>query len=66
MIHGNGYSTYYGHTAGYAPGLRSGEIVPRGTTIAFEGMTGWATGPHLHFEIRVNNVYENPCRWLGC
>lgn len=66
MIHGNGYSTYYGHTAGYAPGLRSGEIVPRGTTIAFEGMTGWATGPHLHFEIRVNNVYENPCKWLGC
>jgi len=66
MIHGNGYSTYYGHTAGYAPGLHSGEIVPRGTTIAFEGMTGWATGPHLHFEIRVNNVYKDPCIWLSC
>jgi murein DD-endopeptidase MepM/ murein hydrolase activator NlpD len=66
MIHGNGYSTYYGHTAGYAPGLHSGDIVPRGTTIAFEGMTGWATGPHLHFEVRVNNVYKDPCIWLGC
>lgn len=66
MIHGNGYSTVYGHTAGYAPGLRSGMIVARGTTIAFEGSTGWSTGPHLHFEIRVNNVYKDPCIWLGC
>jgi murein DD-endopeptidase MepM/ murein hydrolase activator NlpD len=66
MIHGNGYSTVYGHLDHYAPGLRSGMIVPRGTTIAFEGTTGWSTGPHLHFEIRVNNVYKNPCIWLGC
>ena len=66
MIHGNGYSTVYGHLDHYAPGLRSGMIVPRGTTIAFEGSTGWSTGPHLHFEIRVNNVYKNPCIWLGC
>jgi murein DD-endopeptidase MepM/ murein hydrolase activator NlpD len=66
MIHGNGYSTYYGHTAGYAPGLTSGEVVARGTTIAFEGSTGWSTGPHLHFEIRINGVYKDPCIWLGC
>jgi murein DD-endopeptidase MepM/ murein hydrolase activator NlpD len=66
MIHGNGYSTYYGHTAGYAPGLSSGEVVARGTTIAFEGSTGWSTGPHLHFEIRTNGVYKDPCIWLGC
>jgi murein DD-endopeptidase MepM/ murein hydrolase activator NlpD len=66
MIHGNGYSTYYGHLSGYAPGLRSGEVVPRGTTVAFEGSTGWSTGPHLHFEIRINGVYKNPCTWLGC
>ena len=66
MIHGNGYSTVYGHLAGYAPGLSSGAIVPRGTTIAFEGSTGWSTGPHLHFEVRVNNAYKDPCIWLGC
>src|SRR5579859_1264051 len=66
MINGNGYSTIYGHLAGYAPGLQSGMIVARGTTIAFEGSTGWSTGPHLHFEIRVNDVYKDPCIWLGC
>ncbi|HYL07648.1 MAG TPA: peptidoglycan DD-metalloendopeptidase family protein [Candidatus Udaeobacter sp.] len=66
IIHGNGYSTYYGHLSGYAPGLYSGQVVPRGTTVAFEGSTGWSTGPHLHFEIRVGGVYRNPCIWLGC
>ena len=66
MIHGNGYSTVYGHLAGYASGLRSGMIVARGTTIAFEGSTGWSTGPHLHFEIRTNGNYKDPCIWLGC
>ncbi len=66
IIHGNGYSTYYGHLAGYAPGLSTGQVVPRGTTVAFEGSTGWSTGPHVHFEIRVNGVYKNPCIWLGC
>ncbi len=66
IFHGNGYSTYYGHLSGYAPGLRSGEVVPRGTTVAFEGSTGWSTGPHLHFEIRVGGVYKDPCIWLGC
>ncbi len=66
MIHGNGYSTYYGHTARYAPGLTTGQVVARGTTIAFEGSTGWSTGPHLHFEVRINGVYKDPCIWLGC
>jgi murein DD-endopeptidase MepM/ murein hydrolase activator NlpD len=66
IIHGNGYSTYYGHLAGYAPGLGTGQVVPRGTTVAFEGSTGWSTGPHVHFEIRVNGVYKDPCIWLGC
>lgn len=66
IIHGNGYSTYYGHLSGYAPGLSTGQIVPRGTTVAFEGSTGWSTGPHLHFEIRRNGVYRDPCIWLGC
>jgi len=66
IIHGNGYSTYYGHLSAYAPGLSSGQVVPRGTTVAFMGSTGWSTGSHLHFEIRVNGIYKNPCIWLGC
>ncbi|HEX9098300.1 MAG TPA: peptidoglycan DD-metalloendopeptidase family protein [Candidatus Dormibacteraeota bacterium] len=66
MVHGNGYSTVYGHLAGYAGGLSSGQIVARGDLIGYEGSTGWSTGPHLHFEIRVNNDPRNPCIWLGC
>jgi murein DD-endopeptidase MepM/ murein hydrolase activator NlpD len=66
IIHGNGYSTYYGHLSGYAPGLGTGAVIPRGTTAAFMGSTGWSTGSHLHFEIRVNGVYKDPCIWLGC
>ena len=66
MVHGNGYSTYYAHLSAYAPGLSSGQIVGRGTTIAFEGSSGWSTGPHLHFEIRINGAWKNPCLWLGC
>jgi murein DD-endopeptidase MepM/ murein hydrolase activator NlpD len=66
MIHGHGYSTLYGHTASFARGLRSGQIVARGTVIAYEGSTGNSTGPHLHFEIRVNDIWKDPCTWLGC
>lgn len=69
IIHGHGYETYYGHLSAYAPGLSSGEVVPRGTTVAFEGSTGWSTGPHVHFEIRVDGSatgYRDPCIWLGC
>ena len=66
MIHGNGYSTLYGHLSSFAPGLQSGQIVARGSVIGLEGSTGNSTGPHLHFEIRVNNNWKDPCIWLGC
>jgi len=66
IIHGNGYSTYYGHLAGYAPGMRTGRIVARGDLVAYEGSTGWSTGPHLHFEVRIYGNYKNACIWLGC
>jgi murein DD-endopeptidase MepM/ murein hydrolase activator NlpD len=66
IFHGNGYSTHYGHLAAFAAGLQSGQIVARGDLIGYEGSTGWSTGPHLHFEVRINDVYKNPCIWLGC
>lgn len=58
--HPNGYVSRYGHLSRFAKGLHSGEHVKMGETIAYVGMTGWATGPHLHFEIRVNGVARDP------
>ena len=66
IYHGNGYETYYGHLSGYVSGLSSGKVVARGDAVAYEGSTGWSTGPHLHFEIRLGGVYKDPCIWLGC
>jgi murein DD-endopeptidase MepM/ murein hydrolase activator NlpD len=66
MIHGNGYSTLYGHLSRFNSSMGSGAIVARGDVIAYEGSTGNSTGPHLHFEIRVANVWKDPCLWLGC
>jgi murein DD-endopeptidase MepM/ murein hydrolase activator NlpD len=66
MYHGNGYETYYGHLQGYVSGMYSGKVVARGDAVAYEGSTGWSTGPHLHFEIRYQGAYKDPCVWLGC
>jgi murein DD-endopeptidase MepM/ murein hydrolase activator NlpD len=66
MIHGNGYSTLYGHLSRFNGSMQSGMIVARGDLIAYEGSSGNSTGPHLHFEIRINNQWKNPCIWLGC
>ncbi len=58
--HSNGMVSRYGHLSRYASGLREGKHVNMGSTIGYVGMTGWATGPHLHFEIRVNGVAHDP------
>ncbi len=58
--HANGMVTRYGHLRGFAKGIRSGVRVSMGQTIGYVGMTGLATGPHLHFEVRVNGVAKNP------
>ena len=50
----------YGHLSRFAKGLRTGAHVAQGQVIAFVGMTGLATGPHLHYEYRVNGVFKNP------
>ena len=60
ISHGNGYSTDYGHLSRFAPGMRTGARVRQGQVFAYSGMTGMATGPHLHYEILVNGVQVNP------
>ena len=58
--HRNGYKTYYGHLSRFAKGLRKGKHVGQGDVIGAVGSTGLATGPHLHYEVRINNRPVNP------
>jgi len=57
---GNGYSTAYGHLSRFAAGIHKGSRVRQGQVIAYSGHTGLATGPHLHYEILINNQQVNP------
>jgi len=52
--------TVYGHLSRFAHGVHSGNYVTQGTVIGYVGMTGLATGPHLHYEYRVDGVFKNP------
>ncbi|RJR16523.1 MAG: hypothetical protein C4581_09880 [Nitrospiraceae bacterium] len=58
--HPNGYETYYGHLSKIDKGVRSGARVDQGQVIGYVGSTGLATGPHLHYEMRINNKPVNP------
>ena len=58
--HGGRYTTAYGHLRRYAKGARSGKRVKQGQIIGYVGSSGLATGPHLHYEFRVNGVHRNP------
>jgi murein DD-endopeptidase MepM/ murein hydrolase activator NlpD len=62
LNHGNGYETAYGHLSRFAPGLHKGSRVRQAQVIASSGMTGMATGPHLHYEIRKDKIQVNPTK----
>ncbi len=60
LQHGEQYRTKYLHLSRFARGIRRGARVRQGQVIGYVGSTGWATGPHLHYEFLVNGVHRNP------
>ena len=60
--HGHGITTRYGHLANFA--VMTGQHVHRGDTIGFVGESGRSTGPHLHYEVRINDTPVNPHKYL--
>ncbi|MGE3873622.1 MAG: M23 family metallopeptidase [Parvibaculaceae bacterium] len=62
LQHNGKYETLYGHMSRLADGIRPGASVRQGQVIGYVGATGRATGPHLHYEVRVNNRPMNPMR----
>lgn len=61
--HRDGYESAYAHLNGFAGGMRKGQRVRQGDVIGYVGSTGWATGAHLHFEIRVDGVARDPMKF---
>lgn len=62
ISHGKGMATLYAHLCKIA--AESGENIAKGDIIGYEGTTGFSTGPHLHFEVRVNGIPNNPVQYL--
>ncbi len=60
--HGNGIVTVYGHNSSLA--VSPGQTVAKGEVVAYSGSTGWSTGPHVHFEVRVNGECVDPLPYL--
>lgn len=60
--HGGSITTLYAHLSGYVKGLRPGVRVRQGEPIGFVGATGYATGPHLHYEFKISGMHQDPMR----
>ena len=62
LRHQQKYTTLYGHLSGFGRGIRTGAKVSQGDVIGYVGSTGLATGPHLHYEFRINDVHMDPLK----
>ncbi|MGK0444665.1 MAG: murein DD-endopeptidase MepM/ murein hydrolase activator NlpD [Bermanella sp.] len=62
LQHGTSYTTLYAHLQSFGRGVRVGKRVKQGQTVAYVGSSGLASGPHLHYEFRVNGVHRDPLR----
>jgi murein DD-endopeptidase MepM/ murein hydrolase activator NlpD len=62
LDHGRGVTTRYGHLASFA--VMAGQRVHRGDIIGYVGLSGRSTGPHLHYEVRINDIPVNPHKYL--
>jgi murein DD-endopeptidase MepM/ murein hydrolase activator NlpD len=60
--HSGAVSTLYGHMSGFAAGMRKGSRVRQGEVIGYVGKTGFATGPHLHYEFKIAGQHQDPMR----
>ncbi len=60
LRHGGKYSTLYAHLSRFGHDIKKGKRIKQGQTIGYVGMTGLATGPHLHYEFRINDIHHNP------
>lgn len=60
LRHWSNYTTAYAHMSRFAAGIHKGSKVKQGQVIGYVGATGWATGPHLHYEFRINKVARDP------
>lgn len=62
LYHGGGYATWYAHLSSI--NVSMGQMVERGKLVGLVGSTGWTTGPHLHFEVRIDGAAQNPMEYL--
>lgn len=65
LDHGGNISTQYSHLSKYLPGLKVGDMVKRGQAIGYAGSTGWSTGPHLDFIVRLKGEPQNPRQYVS-